>query len=137
MKGWPDKETKHYQANVSSCMHDMISIIYNVRNANFNSFKTGQQFDVKVFVEEEYPLKVEVRSKNTEVKIRGLGKQKTHLIRPQVVSGHFFNEDTRMDIYISADGNHLPLMIESPVSVGKIKAVLHSYKGLKYPFTVQ
>jgi len=26
-------------------------------------------------------------------------------------------------------------MIESPVSVGKVKAVLKEYKGLKYPFT--
>lgn len=134
-KGWPDKETKHYQANVSGCMHDMISIIYNIRNANFDQFRPGQQFDIKVFVEEEYPLKVEVRSKDIEVKVRGLGKHKTHLIRPQVVSGHFFNEDTRMDIYMSADKNRIPLMIESPVSVGKIKAVLVSHKGLKYPLT--
>ena len=134
-KGWPDKETKHYQADLSGCMHDMISIIYNIRNANFNKYNPGQQLDIKVFVEEEYPLKVEVRAKNIETKVRGLGKQMTHLIRPQVVSGHFFNEDTRMDIYMSADQNKIPLMIESPVSVGKVKAVLHSYKGLKYPFT--
>jgi hypothetical protein len=135
-KGWPDKPEKKYQANFSGCMHDMISIIYNVRNANFNALKPGQQFDIKVFVEEEYPLKVEVRSKNVDVKIRGLGRHKTHLIRPQVVSGHFFNEDTRMDIYLSADNNRIPLMIESPVSVGKIKAVLVKHKGLKYPLQV-
>jgi len=75
-----------------------------------------------------------LRDKNVETKIHGLGKQMTHRIRPQVVSGHFFNEDTRMDIYMSADNNSLPLMIESPVSVGNVKAVLKSYKGLKYPF---
>ena len=134
-KGWPDKPEKKYQANFSGCMHDMVSIVYNLRNANFDRIKAGQQFDIKVFVEEEYPLKVELRSKNLDVKIRGLGRKKTHLIRPQVVSGHFFNEDTRMDIYMSADSNRLPLMIESPVSVGKIKAVLVKYKGLKYPLT--
>ena len=134
-KGGPDQETKYYNADLTGCMHDMISIIYNVRNANFEQFYKGQQFDVKVFIEEEYPLKVELREKGVETKIRGLGKQKTLLIRPQVVSGHFFNEDTRMDIYISDDGNRLPLMIESPVSVGKVKAVLKSYKGLKHPFT--
>lgn len=133
VKGWPDKPTKYYQADVSGCMHDMISIIYNVRNADFSRFRAGQQFDIRVFVEEEYPLKVEVRSKDMDVKVRGMGKHKIHLIRPQVVSGHFFNEDTRMDIYLSADQNKVPLMIESPVSVGKIKAVLVDHKGLKYP----
>ena len=134
-KGGPNKETKYYNVDVSGCMHDMISIIYNVRNVNFDRLKEGQQFEVKVFVEEEYPLKVELRSKNAETRIRGLGKQKIHLIRPQVVSGHFFNEDTRMDIYMSADANSLPLMIESPVSVGNVKAVLKEYKGLRHPFT--
>lgn len=133
-KGWPDKPTKYYTADLSGCMHDMISIIYNVRNANFEEYQPGQEFNVKVFVEEEYPLKVELVAKNVNQKIRGLGMQKTNLIRPQVVSGHFFDEDTRMDIYVSADGNRLPLMIESPVSVGKVKAVLTEYKGLRYPF---
>lgn len=133
IKGWPDKATKYYQADLSGCMHDIISIIYNVRNANFDKFKKGQQLDIKVFIEEEYPLKVEVREKDLEVKVRNMGKYKTHLIRPQVVSGHFFKEDARMDIYMSADKNRIPLIIESPVSVGKVKAVLQSHKGLKYP----
>jgi hypothetical protein len=132
-KGWPDKPTKYYDADLSGCMHDMISIIYNVRNANFDQYNPGEEFDVKVFVEEEYPLKVEVMAKNVEEKIHGLGKHMTNLIRPQVVSGHFFDKDTRMSIYMSADGNRIPLMIESPVSVGNVKAVLTEYKGLKYP----
>jgi hypothetical protein len=131
-KGWPDKPTEYYTADLSGCMHDMISIVYNVRNVDFDKFKAGEEFGIKVFVEEEYPLKVEVRSKNQKTKIQGLGNQLVHLIRPQVVSGHFFNEDTRMDIYMSADQNRIPLMIESPVSVGTIRAVLTDYKGLKY-----
>ncbi|MEP6646797.1 MAG: DUF3108 domain-containing protein [Saprospiraceae bacterium] len=132
-KGGPNKETKYYQADLSGCMHDLISIIYNIRNVDFEQYNKGDQFDVKVFIEEEYPLKVELREKNFEARIRGLGKQMTYLIRPQVVSGHFFKEDTRMDIYISDDGNRIPLMIESPVSVGKVKAVLVNYKGLRNP----
>lgn len=134
-KGGPNKVTKYYNAELTDCMHDLISIIYNVRNVNFDQYNEGQQFKVKVFVEEEYPLSVQLMGKHLETRIRGLGKQKTYLIRPQVVSGHFFNEDTRMDIYISDDGNRLPLMIESPVSVGNVKAILKEYKGLKYPFT--
>ena len=132
-KGWPDKPTKYYTEELSGCMHDLISIVYNVRNVDFNQYKPGDQFGVKVFVEEEYPLQVEVRQKNVEQKIKGLGKMKTHLIRPQMVSGHFFEEDTRMDVYMSADGNRIPLLIESPVSVGNVKAVLTKYKGLRYP----
>jgi len=133
-KGGLNKETKYYHVDLSDCMHDLLSIVYNVRNVNFDKLKEGQEFKVKVFIEEEYPLKVEVRAKNLDTKIRGFGTHKTHLIRPQMVAGHFFNEDTRVDIYMSADENRLPLMIESPVSVGKVKAVLKEYKGLRHPF---
>jgi hypothetical protein len=132
-KGWPNKPTKYYNVDLSGCMHDMVSIIYNVRNLNFDQYNVGDKFNVKVFVEEEYPLEVEVREKNVETKIHNLGRHMTNLIRPQVVTGHFFNKDTRMDVYVSADSNHIPLMIESPVSVGKVKAVLTDYKGLRYP----
>ena len=53
-KGWPDKPTKYYHKDVSGCMHDLISIIYNIRNANFDQYQNGEQFDIRVFVEEEY-----------------------------------------------------------------------------------
>ncbi len=132
-KGWPNKPTKAYTEELSTCMHDLISIVYNVRNIDFDRYKKGDQFAVKVFVEEEYPLQVQIAEKNLVTKIRKLGKHKTNLIKPQMVEGHFFDEDTRMDVYLSADKNRLPLMIESPVSVGKVKAVLSAYKGLKYP----
>lgn len=132
-KGWPDKPEKEYTADLSTCMHDLISIVYNVRNIDFNQYHAGDQFDVRVYVEEEYPLQVQIAQKDVVTKIRHMGKHRTNLIRPQMVEGHFFDEDTRMDVYLSADRNHLPLMIESPVSVGKVKAVLSSYKGLKYP----
>jgi len=132
-KGWPNKPTQYYDLDLSGCMHDMISIIYSVRNVNFDQYSVGDKFNVKVFVEEEYPLEVEVREKNMETRIPHFGKPKTILIRPQVVSGHFFAEDTKMDIYISDDNNRIPLMIESPVSVGKVRAILTSYKGLRYP----
>ena len=37
-----------------------------------------------------------------------------------------------MNVWVSDDKNKVPLLIESPVSVGSIKVVLKSYKGLKY-----
>lgn len=134
-KGWPDRPTKEYTEELSACMHDLISIVYNVRNIDFDQYNPGDQFDVRVFVEEEYPLQVEIAEKNIVTKIRRMGKHRTDLIKPQMIQGHFFDEDTRMSIYLSADSNHLPLMIESPVSIGKVKAVLTDYKGLRYPLS--
>jgi methylaspartate ammonia-lyase len=37
-----------------------------------------------------------------------------------------------MTVYVSNDKNRIPLLIESPVSVGSIKAVLKDYSGLRH-----
>ena len=58
-------------------------------------------------------------------------------ISPQVVSGHVFKEGTEMKIWASNDANKIPLMIESPVSVGSVKIVLKQWKGLKYEVTAK
>jgi hypothetical protein len=42
-----------------------------------------------------------------------------------------------MTVWVSDDQNRIPLLIESPVSVGSVKMVLQEYKGLKYDFTAK
>ena len=42
-----------------------------------------------------------------------------------------------MSVFVSRDKNKIPVLIESPVSVGEVKVILQSYKGLKYDFTAK
>lgn len=120
---------------IKNCMHDMISILYYVRNKDIESYREGSSFPVDVFLEETYPLNVEVLKKNEKQRIRGMGKFDTHLISPDLIAGNIFEEGTKMKVWVSADANKVPLLIESPVSVGSIKAVLKEYKGLKHELT--
>ncbi len=120
--------------NLSGCVHDILSSIYYTRNQDFNNLKTGFTFPMNVFLDrEEYPLTVEYQGKIHQLDVRGQGNFKALSFSPQTIPGHVFEEGNRMQIYASDDQNHLPLLIESPVSVGSIKAVLKSYKGLRYP----
>jgi hypothetical protein len=43
-----------------------------------------------------------------------------------VVAGAVFDEETTMTIYTATDDLKIPLMVESPVSIGSVKAVLQS-----------
>ena len=123
---------------VESCMHDVLSIIYFSRNIDFNGMNKGQQFPVKIFLDREtYPLKVKYLGKEDRKKVKGQGRFSTHVFSPQVVAGNVFKEDDQMKVWVSDDQNRIPLMIESPVSVGSVKAVLKSYKGLKYHFDAE
>ena len=112
----------------------MISVLYYMRNVNFDQLHIGESMPIDVFLEEKYPLSVRVLGKNEEKRIKGLGEQQTHVFSPEVVAGEVFSEGTQMTIWVSADENKIPLMIESPVRIGKVKAVLQEYKGLRYPF---
>lgn len=137
VKTWQGKTKAEAELNVHEvglCIHDLISVLYYMRNVNFEELRVGETIPLDIFLEEKYHLGVRVLGKNEECRIRGLGKQQTHVFSPEVVAGDIFNEGTKMTIWVSADENRIPLMIESPVRVGKIKAVLQEYKGLRHAF---
>jgi Protein of unknown function (DUF3108) len=134
-----DKNTidKRGLLNINDCIHDVLSIVYYSRTMNYDNAKAGQEFPVKVLLDEEVlPLNYKFLGKEDK-KIRDQGKWSTIKLTPKVVSGHVFKEGTEMKIWASNDANKIPLMIESPVSVGSVKVVLKSWKGLKYPVTAK
>jgi hypothetical protein len=49
-----------------------------------------------------------------------------------MVVGNIFTEEEGMKVWVSNDKNRIPLLIESPISVGSVKCVMTEYHGLKY-----
>ena len=129
-------ETTTY--NIESCMHDVLSIVYFARNLDFEGMTENNSIPIKVFVDKEtWPLKVKYLGQESKKKIKGLGKFDTYTFSPEVIVGNIFNEGTQMKVWVSKDENKLPLLIESPVSVGSVKAVLKEYKGLRHELTAK
>jgi Protein of unknown function (DUF3108) len=127
-----DAVEKRGSIKLTDAMHDLLSAIYYSRTLDYTHAKVGQDFPMKVMLDEEtFPLKYRYMGKE-EKNIRGLGKYSTMKFVPQLVAGNVFKENSQMKIWSTDDGNKLPLMIESPVAVGSVKVVLKSYKGLKY-----
>ncbi len=117
---------------IDSCAFDLLSVMYNLRNINTSNYNPGESLDISMFIDEEvYPIHVAYEKKEIK-KIKDLGKYKTLLIHPELVVGNVFKEGDKMNIWVSDDKNKVPLMIESPISVGSVKAVLQSYSGLRH-----
>lgn len=128
------KERKEFP--VDPCMHDILSMIYFVRNLKFDQMKSGDRLPLRIFMDKEvWPLSMTYKGKVAAKSIKGLGKFNTIEISPEVVEGGYFPEDTEVRIWASDDRNRVPLLIESPLAVGSIKAVLASYKGLRSEFS--
>ena len=63
------------------------------------------------------------------------GKFRAIKFRPLLVKGTIFEGGENMTVWVSDDGNHLPLRIESPIVVGTIKVDMMGYKNTRYPLS--
>jgi len=81
-----------YDMEISDCVHDIISILYAMRNVNLHDLKGQDNLGFTVFFDnEEYPLELEYKGV-LDKEIKHLGKRNCHLIVPEVVAGEVFDE---------------------------------------------
>jgi hypothetical protein len=132
-----DKETKT-EHTVQKKVHDVLSTMFYLRTIDFAAKGTSSSEDFSIFMDQaEYPLRMRYLGRSPKKNVHGMGKYKTLKFQPDVIAGNVFTEDTKMSVWVSDDENRIPVLIESPVSVGTVKVVLKSYKGLKYSFTAK
>jgi hypothetical protein len=65
-------------------------------------------------------------------KIKSIGKVNCLKFSISVVAGEVFKGDEKIELWVSDDKNHIPVLLETPIIVGKIKGRLKEYKNLKY-----
>ena len=123
---------------IHQCTHDLLSVLYFMRNINISKHKPGDLIPTRILFDETiYPIKVRYEDKYNDFEIKDLGITNTIKVIPDLVTGNVFKDGNRMHVWVSNDGNKLPLLIESPLSVGSAKAVLKSYSGLRHPFVLK
>lgn len=139
LRGKSKENATQTEYKIDQCMHDILSIVYFTRNVDFNQLTTGTNIPVKIFIDKEtWPLKVKYLGRESNKKIKGLGRFKTIQFSPQVIDNDFyFKKGSEMTAWASDDKNKIPLMIESPLSVGSVKAILKEYKGLKHSMSAK
>ncbi|WP_282775847.1 DUF3108 domain-containing protein [Phaeodactylibacter xiamenensis] len=133
LRGKSKETAEMAKYDIDPCMHDVLSMVYFLRNVDITNYKKGDALPLKVFMDKEsWPLKMTYAGKEEDVKVKGLGRFNTIRVSPEVIAGDIFDDDTEMNIWVTDDKNRLPLLIESPLSVGSVKAVLKDYKNLRH-----
>ena len=129
-----DKQAKIYSKKFDSCMYDILSVIYSLRNIDKTTLKPGDQIPFSMMLDDEiYPLELEYIGDKGPVEVRDLGIFEAVEISPSIIKGRVFDKNERMKVWISSSKNNIPLIIESPLAVGKIKVTLRDYQSLRYP----
>lgn len=125
-----ENETK----TITPCTHDVLSSIYYVRSLDYTNVKKGDKIYLDVFVDGKmYPSYLHYLGKG-EVKT-SFGKFRCHKVSPSLISNDVFEEGENMIIWATDDENKLPLLIESKIKVGAVKAYLTKHTGIKHPLT--
>ena len=124
------KRTQH----IPKFTEDVLSSLYYARTFDYSDAKPGQAFMLTTFIDDS-TYKVGVRYVGKEVIKTDLGKVKCIKLKPILIGGRVFKTEDDMMLWVTDDDNHIPVRVESSISVGKVMADLTSWSGLKNPMT--
>ena len=120
--------------NVPNCVQDELSTIYYARNINFDGMQVNDKIPFDLFLDNQiYNIYVRYLGKET-VKTK-YGKFRAIKFKPLLLKGSIFSGGEKMTVWVSDDGNRIPLRIESPINVGSIKVDAMQWRNLRYPVT--
>ncbi len=129
-----EMKTTEMKFDTCGCMHDVLSLIYSLRNIKKQNLNPNDHIKFNMMMDNDiYSLNMKYVSKTVEKEVKNLGVYRAYMVLPSLIKGRVFDDDAKMKIWISDDDNNIPLVIESPLAVGKVKAFLSGYENLKYP----
>jgi Protein of unknown function (DUF3108) len=117
---------------VSSCTQDVLGTLYYIRNISVESLKPGDKIEFSMFMDNQI-YKSYVRYIGREIVTTKYGKFHAIKIRPFLIRGTMFDSGEKMTVWVSDDGNHIPLRIQASIRIGSVKADLMEFENLRWP----
>ena len=106
--------------------------MYYARNIDFSKLQPDDKIPFAMFLDNEV-FNMHIRYLGKEVIKTKYGKFNAIKIKPLLLKGTIFEGGENMTVWISDDLNHIPLRVESPIVVGKVKIDMMGHQGLRHP----
>jgi len=116
------------------CIQDVLSSMYYARNIDFNSMKPGDKIPFSMFLDNQV-YNLYIRYIGKEVVKTKYGKFHAIKFKPLLIKGTIFEGGEKMTVWVSDDANHIPLRVESPISVGSVKVDMMDFKNRRSPLS--
>jgi len=110
---------------------DLVSAYYFARSLDLSRIKVGDKFAINYFLGEEIS-QLEVEYIGKEVIKTKLGNIRCLKFSPSIKPGRIFKKDSRLYLWVTDDGNRVPVKAEVEILVGSVVMELKSAEGLKY-----
>jgi len=119
---------------VPACVQDVVSAVYYARNVDYSKLQPDDRVAFSLFLDDEvHNMYIRYMGKET-IKTK-YGKFRTIKIKPLLLKGTIFEGGENMIVWITDDANRIPVRIESPIVVGKVKIDMMSHENLRHPLT--
>lgn len=102
---------------------DLQTAVYFARLLDFSQANMGEEYHFNILIDGEY-YKIPIRYDGLE-NIELNGKQyPCFKISTEVIEGTIFRSNQRIDIWVTNDDKQIPVLVEAPIIVGRVKAEL-------------
>ncbi|WP_183564578.1 DUF3108 domain-containing protein [Mucilaginibacter sp. SP1R1] len=111
---------------------DFVSAYYFARTIDVSKMKVGDKFEMQYFLEDGFHS-MGITYVGTEVVSCSMGKFNCLKFNPTIIPGRIFRKDSKLYLWITNDGNRIPVKAHVEVILGSITMDLQAATGLKYP----
>jgi hypothetical protein len=117
-------------------IQDFVSALFFMRTLNLEDFRADSSYHLNFFLDDSvYVSKILYRG--TEEIKTSLGKIRCLKFAPMMATGEVFANAYPIEVWVTDDKNHLPVLVEAKVIVGSVRMELIEYKHLRNPFTAR
>ncbi len=115
--------------NLPPCTFDVLSAIYYCRTIDFNLYNVGDRIPLTMVIDNDiYNLYIRYLGKEN-IKLHKSSSYSTIKFSVMLVEGTIFKGGEDMTIWVTDDGNRIPIMVEAKILVGSVKAILTNASG--------
>jgi hypothetical protein len=111
---------------------DLVSAYYFSRSLDVNKIKIGDRFKLNYFLGNGIS-QLTIEFVGREVVNSKLGSIRCLKFSPSIQPGRIFRKDSKLYLWITDDGNRVPVKAEVEILVGSVTMEIKSASGLKYP----
>lgn len=111
---------------------DLPSAYYFARNLDLTKIKPGDELKLQYFSEKKVET-LGITYVGKEDVTCDLGTFNCLKFCPSIVPGRIFRKDSKLYLWITNDGNRIPVKAQVEILVGTVTLEVTSAKGLKYP----
>jgi hypothetical protein len=126
--------TRSDSLSIPPFTQDFLSAVYYARTFDTDTLEIGDIIPVNFFLDDSVYNAAIIYDGKAIVEIK-LGTFRCLKFRPGMATGEVFSKKYPMELWVTDDKNHIPVLARSAVIVGNVKAELMEFEGIASPLT--